>query len=84
MAHSSWAWADENYQGPKKSMKKNHEHHNNDSNDRTLHKYRTPKVELSEMGFSLSLPSQEIPTKMGFSMPSKDLAFILDIFDASK
>ena len=51
MAHSSWAWANENYQGPKKSMKKSHEHHNNDSNNRTLQKYRTRKVELSEMGF---------------------------------
>ena len=53
MAHSSWAWANENYQGPKKSMKKSHENHNNDSksNDRTLQKYRTRKVELSEMGF---------------------------------
>ena len=47
MAHSSWAWANENYQGPKKSMKKSHEHHNNDSNDRTQQKYRTQKVELS-------------------------------------
>ena len=42
------------HQVPKKSMKKSHEHHNNDSNDRTLQKYRTQKVELSEMGFSLS------------------------------
>ena len=66
MAHSSWAWAYENYQVPKKS----HEHHNNDSNDRTLQKYGTQKVELSEMGFSLSQPSQEIPTKMGFFTPS--------------
>ena len=32
--------------------------------------YRTQKVELSEMGFSLSLPSQEIPTKVGFFTPS--------------
>ena len=47
MARSSWAWANENYQGPKKSMKKSHEHHNNDSNDRTLQKDRTQKVELS-------------------------------------
>ena len=42
------------HQVPKKSMKKSHEHHNNDSNDRTLQKYRTQKVELSEMDFSLS------------------------------
>lgn len=69
MAHSSWAWANENYQGPKKRMKKSHEHRNNDSNDRTLQKYRTQKVELSEMGFSLSLPSLEITTKMGFFTP---------------
>ena len=53
MAHSSWAWANENYQVPKKSMKKSHEHHNNDINDRTPQKYRTQKVELSEMGFSV-------------------------------
>ena len=61
MAHSSWAWANENYQGPKKSMKKTHEHHNNDGNDRTLQ-----KVELSGMGFSLYLLSSGNPYKNGF------------------
>ena len=75
MTHSSWAWAYENYQVPKKG----HEHHNNDSNDRTLQKYGTQKVELSEMGFSLrKWVSLHLHLRTIFvSMPSKDLTFPL-------
>ena len=45
MARSSWAWANEQQQGPKKSVKKTHEHHNNDAGKQ---KYKTQTVKLSE------------------------------------
>ena len=55
MARSSWAWANEHNQGPKKRMKKTHEHHNNGGNRRNT-EHRERNYQKTEMGFSLSLP----------------------------